>query len=356
MTGKPRPLIINALGALADPNTPPADRAGADDPGSGQTGLSDRVLRDAHASGLTAVNVTIGAVTDLGDPFQDTMADLAAWDTALCRHSGDLLQVREAADLSRARDTGRIGVIYGVQNTTMLGADASRVAVFAERGVRIVQLTYNPANRVGGGSQAPADRPLTDFGQEVVAQLNHHHLMVDLSHSGTQTCLDAIHASTRPVSINHTGCRALVDLPRNKTDAELRLVAEQGGFIGIYSMPFLSTSGSATAEDVVEHIRHALNVCGEDHVGIGTDGTTTPVDDLAAFRRHIAVAVARRRNQGIGAAGETPDTLPFVADLSGPGQFTRLATLLAGRGVRSSVIDKVLGANFLRYAHDIWDH
>ena len=111
--------------------------------------------------------------------------------------------------------------------------------------------------------------------------------MVDLSHSGGQTCLDAARASRQPISINHTGCRALVDLPRNKTDEELRLVAERGGFVGIYFMPFLNPAGIATAADVVAHIEHAVNVCGEDHVGIGTDGGTTGIDDLAGYRAHM---------------------------------------------------------------------
>ena len=122
--------------------------------------------------------------------------------------------------------------------------------------------------------------------------------MVDLSHSGQQTCLDAARASRQPISINHTGCRALVDLPRNKTDEELRLVAESGGFVGIYFMPFLNRGQRRTAADVVAHIDHAVNVCGEDHVGIGTDGGTTGIDDMAAYRAHMRAEVAQRRAAG----------------------------------------------------------
>src|SRR6201992_4121017 len=108
--------------------------------------------------------------------------------------------------------------------------------------------------------------------------------MAAQSHSGRQICLDAARASSRPISINHTGCRALTDLPRNKTDEELRLAGHQGRVVGIYFMPFLNLSGHATAADVVAHIEHALNVCGEDHVGIGTDGGTTQIGDLEAYK------------------------------------------------------------------------
>src|ERR1044072_8644957 len=103
-----------------------------------------------------------------------------------------------------------------------MGEDAGRVESSSDLGVRVVQLTYNPANTLGDGSMAPQNRGLTPFGREVVDRLNAARLMVDLSHSGEGPCLDAPRASKAPISINHTGCRALVDLPRNKTDAELR--------------------------------------------------------------------------------------------------------------------------------------
>ena len=166
----------------------------------------------------------------------------------------------------------------------MMGTDASRVDAFADLGVRVIQLTYNPANSLGDGSMAPGNHGLTAFGREVVERLNLNKVMVDLSHSGQQTCLDAARASRQPISINHTGCRALVDPPRNKSDEELRLVAERGGFVGIYFMPFLNPTSVATAADVVAHLDHAVNVCGEDHVGIGTDGGTTGIDDMACAR------------------------------------------------------------------------
>jgi membrane dipeptidase len=201
---------------------------------------------------------------------------------------------------------------------------------------------------------APDNRGLTPFGREVIERLNQNRLMVDLSHSGQRTCLEAARASRQPISINHTGCRALTDLPRNKTDEELRLVAEQGGFVGIYFMPFLSPDSVASAEDVVAHIDHAVNVCGEDHVGIGTDGGTTAVDDMAAFRARIREEIAERRAAGIGAAGENPDTLPFVEDLSGPDQFRRLIALLDRRGYSTGRIEKIMGLNFVNYAREVW--
>jgi membrane dipeptidase len=230
----------------------------------------------------------------------------------------------------------------------------TRADLFADLGVRVIQLTYNPANQLGDGSSAPQNRGLTPFGHAAVERLNANRIMVDLSHSGENTCLEAARASRQPVSINHTGCRALNDLPRNKTDEELRLVASRGGFIGIYFMPFLTPSGHARADDVVAHIEHAVTVCGEDHVGIGTDGSVTAIDDLEGYRKALAEEIAARRAAGVSAAGEGPDTFPFVVDLRGVNQFRDLADRLQRRGHTSGRIDKILGVNFLNYAREVW--
>jgi membrane dipeptidase len=355
----PRPrardmLIVNALGGFDDPNLWQEDTSGAGVGGVTRGPLAPRTLADAHISGMDAVNVTLGYVAGPMEPFVSTVADIAAWNARLRIHARDLLKVLTAADILRAKKEGRIGLIYGFQNAAMMGDNVERVDIFADLGVRVVQLTYNPANRLGDGSTAPENRGLTPFGREVVERLNARRLMVDLSHSGERICLDAVRASKQPISINHTGCRALVDLPRNKSDEELRLVASRGGFVGIYFMPFLNRTSVAHAEDIVAHIDHAVRICGEDHVGIGTDGGTTGVDDMAAYRAHVAKQVADRKKAGIGAAGEDPDTLPFVADLQGPGQFRRLADLLRRGGYSERRIEKIMGLNFLAFAREVW--
>ncbi len=339
-------VVINALGGLGDPNP------GADKDGRAMVGA--RVLGDARASGLTAVNITLGYVAGPDDPFESTVADIARYDRMIAERPDRLTRVTSAADIEAAKALRKVGLIYGFQNSAMLGDKPERVDLFAGLGVRIFQLTYNPAGAVGDGSMAPLNRGLTAFGREVVERLNANKAMVDLSHSGQNTCLEAARISSRPISINHTGCRALCDLPRNKTDEELRLVASRGGFVGIYFMPFLALSGHPTAQDVVAHIDHAVNVCGEDHVGIGTDGDVTAIDELEAYKAALAAEIAQRRAMGIGAAGERPDTWPFVVDLRGPEQFRKLAALLAARGYATGRIEKILGLNFLRYAKEIW--
>jgi membrane dipeptidase len=337
--------VINALGGLIDPN----DTTERDRPV-----LTKRIMDDARASGMTAVNFTVGYVFGPKEPFQESVADVAMFSRLIAENPRDLIKVATTADIARAKAEKKVGVILGFQNAAMMGADPKRVDIFADMGVKIIQLTYNLPNQLGDGSMGKENRGLTPFGRQVVERLNANKVMVDLSHSGTQICLDAARASKQPISINHTGCRALTDLPRNKTDEELRLVAEKGGFVGIYFMPFLALDGQAHATDVVAHIEHALNVCGEDHVGIGTDGGTTQIDDLKAYAAALAKENAERRAAGISAPGESATTYPFVVDLRGPDQFRKLARMLTARGHSRARIEKIMGLNFIRYAKEIW--
>ena len=341
-----RPLMIDGLGGLGR-----VDGAlSYNDPRA----IDAHALADGHASGLAAFNQTIGYVSGPGDPFESTVRDIAAWDALIRRRGADLLKVYTAEDIRQAHASGRIGVILGFQNAAMMGQDAGRAALFANLGVKVIQLTYNDRNQIGDGAIVKENRGLTPFGHTVLAELNRNKVLIDLSHSGEQTCLDAIAASAAPVAITHTGCRAVADLPRNKSDRELRLLADKGGVAGIYFMPFLAIDRQPTAQDLIAHIEHALQVCGEDHVAIGSDGTVPRIDDMTHYYAELKKDVEARRAAGIGAPGERADIATFLPDLQGPDKYWRLAELLQARGHKASVVDKVMGANFLRLADSVW--
>jgi membrane dipeptidase len=352
-------IIINALGGISNQNIWAEDVTRADESAGRASirrmrSLDTRAIRDTHASGTTAVNVTLGYVAGPEQPYEYTIDDIAEWNALIRQYPQDLLKVWTAVDILKARDEGKIGVIFGFQNAASVGDRLERVRTFAHLGVRIIQLTYNDRNQIGDGSAVPDNNGLTPFGYEVVAALNENKVLMDLSHSGERTCLEAARAAQAPFTISHTGCRALSDIPRNKTDRELRLVAEKGGVVGIYFMPFLREDGQATATDVVQHIEHAINVCGEDHLGIGTDGDATAIDDMEKYRAAIRGEVRQRQSAGVSASGEANDVVPLIPDLMGPAQFQRLADLLHARGHSDMRIEKLLGRNFLRLFRDVW--
>jgi membrane dipeptidase len=352
-----RSIVINNLGSVDNPNRYWDDDGAASIQGPGQErryNLDARVLRDLHASGTTALNLTIGYVAGPMEPFEHSVREVAHWNQLIKHNSNDLLKIESTADILQAKRDRKIGIILGFQNAAMIGDHVDRVDIFADLGVKTIQLTYNIANQIGSGSMASGDRGLTEFGFGVVERLNQNRTLIDLSNSGERTCVDAINASQGPVCISHSGCSALANLPRNKTDYELRFLAEKGGCVGIYFMPFLKEDNSPDADDVVRHIEHAVNVCGEDHVGIGTDGGTTAVDNFAAYQRLIDKEIERRQQAGISATGEKPGVVPLIPDLQGPGQFQQLADMLYSRGHSSRRIEKILGGNFLRLQKQVW--
>lgn len=310
--------------------------------------LDARALADTRVSGLTACNVTVSGVGSYASDYALTVRNIAYWNQQIAEHPDTLMLVRRAADVAEAKRTGRLGLIYGFQDSTPFGEDVNRLDEFYGLGVRIYQLTYNRRNLVGDGCLEPADAGLSKLGHELIERLNARRGLVDLAHSGHRTALDAISASKQPVTISHTACAALVDRPRNKTDAELRLLADKGGVVGIYLMPFLRLTGQPLAEDLIRHIEYAIRVCGEDHVGIGTDGVLPGVDITPEYDRVLDEFVAERIKQGIAAPGESPDIYNFLPDLNTAERFDTIAQLLARRGHSDARIAKVLGGNFAR--------
>lgn len=335
-------IVIDALGGPGEYNAEPL------------APLSAKALDDVRASGLTAVNLTVSGVGSYARDADETIRNIAYWNAQIAAHPEHLLQVRSAADLAMAKQSGRLGLVYGFQDATPLGEDPDRVALYDDLGVRVFQLTYNRRNLIGDGCLEPGNAGLSALGRTLVERLNERHLLIDLSHAGERTTREAIARSAKPVAISHTGCAALAALPRNKTDIELRELADKGGVVGIYLMPFLRTQGQPTAEDLVAHIEHALQVCGEDHVGIGSDGTISPIDFNDAFKRKHAADVADRRSRGISAPGEDANVYTFLPDLNTADRLATLAALLARRGHSDARIGKIIGGNFARLFRETW--
>ncbi|HEX6832987.1 MAG TPA: membrane dipeptidase [Rudaea sp.] len=310
--------------------------------------LSAEELDDIRKSGLTAMNFTVGSVGSYANDFNDTVENIAYWDAQIAAHPDVLMKVTSGKQIEQAKRAGRLGVIYGFQDTTMYGESLDRFDLFHDFGVRIVQLTYNRRNLMGDGCLEPGNAGLSKLGRQMIEKMNERHALVDLSHCGQRTTHEGIEASKAPVAITHSGCAAIADMPRNKRDEELRLLADRGGVIGIYVMPYLRTSGQVMAEDVVRHIEYAVKVCGEDHVGIGTDGGIGTVNLTPEFKKQFAEEIAQRQKRGISAPGERADSYTFAPDLNSPRRFEEIATLLSHRGHADARIEKILGGNFAR--------
>src|SRR5664279_2107617 len=301
-----------------------------------------------RGSGITAINFAVSAPT-----FEGTIDNLAYVD-ALVEQSPDVFTViRQYSDITRAKTEAKIGIMPGFQYTGFLEADPSRIETFRQLGIRIMQLTSNNRSAFGDGCLEPGNAGLSKAGHAAVRKMNEIGVAIDLSHSGYRTTSEAIEASAKPVLITHSGCAAVYAHPRSKPDEILKSLANRGGYFGVFLMPYLVASPTVpTREHVIAHLLHAINVCGADHVGIGSDGSIDAVRLSDEQKKAFDEDIARRKKLGIGAPGE--DRYPYVPDLTGPEHMETIAWELQKRGQPSAVIEKILGANFYRVLGEIW--
>jgi membrane dipeptidase len=312
--------------------------------------LTGYELRQITESGVTAVNVTVS------DPaLEKTIQNMAGWHGTIANHPQQLLLVRTVADINEAKSSGRLGIILGFQHTEMMGRDLDWLNRFSDLGVRSIQLTYNKRNLMGDGCLEPADAGLSKLGFEAIERMNSLGIAVDLSHCGQRTTRDGIEATSTPPLITHSGCKALHDNPRNKDDLTLRAMAAKGGVIGIYFMPFLGDNGSPWASKVMvlDHIDHALKVCGEDHVGIGSDGPIPAVRESQEFYGMMKEVEKQRAATGVQAPGEQ-GRFPYIQELNAPRRIDQIAHGMHQRGHSDQIIEKVIGTNFQRVFGEIW--
>lgn len=332
-------LVVDGLSEAFDTDTPLT--------------IDPETISACRNSGMSAINFT---VVGPGAGFEQAVAAIAGVDRAVEIHPDVFLLVRRVEDIDRARRERRLGLILGFQTTDMIGAELPRMEIFRNLGVRVMQVTYNDRNLWGDGCLEAGNAGLSNAGRTAVEKMNALGVAVDLAHSGQRTTADAISVSKRPVLISHSGCNAIYRHPRNKDDAELRALAQKGGVVGIYLMPFLDGgTGELTAEMFLKHLDHAVLICGEDHVGIGSDQGIRPINDTPKYRSDLRLEVEDRRRRGVSAPGESPDRPPFIPEFNSERRMDRIAAALSRRGYSDGTIEKVLGANFRRVLSDIWD-
>ena len=312
--------------------------------------LTPEKLRNVRESGISAINLTVGGQGDLAT----TLRDIGGWMRQIETHGDYLLLVRQHTDIAQAAAQKKLGLIFGFQGLGMLGDDLRLVDRFSALGVNVMQLTYNGRDAFGAGCACSDQEGLTPLGHEAVRRMNTLGVLVDVSHANPTTAAQAVQASSHPIAITHTGARAIHTHPRNQPDTVLRAVAESGGVVGIFLMPFLGADPREASRALfMRHLRHALDVCGEDHVGIGSDQSITPVeindDYMAIVRQQARLRLAQ--GQGTPGEGDAPVTVP---ELNSPRRLELIAAELDRAGYPPRVLEKVLGQNFDRLFAAVW--
>ena len=306
--------------------------------------LTEQQVAMYRSSGITAFHNSIGT----GGPqvVEETLSFMAAWQGFAGRNSQVFSLVGTAADLDRAKAERKVAVIMGVQNAEHFRT-AADVKTFYQLGQRCSQLTYNSQNLIGSGSTERVDGGISDFGVEIIKAMNEVGMLVDVSHSGDRTTLEAIELSPKPIAITHSNCRALLDHPRLKTDEAIRKLAEKGGVMGITGVRmFVRDKEPTTLEHIIDHIDHVAKLVGIEHVGIGSDSDLNGYDDMPPDQLKM-LRGSYKASYGF------RDKLD-IEGFDHPKKTFDLTEALFRRGYSEQNITAVLGGNFRRLLGATW--
>lgn len=330
---------------------------GAAPPRNYVTYLTEDKVEALRHSGITALSMNMvsgeARLRGVECMFTEAKKMIAEWDGFVARHSDVFTKVTDTAGLRHAKSSGKVGFIYNFQMSAPFGWDLVKVDAFHAMGVRQIQLTGGRRNFLADACWEPTNAGLSVYGREVVEAFADKGIIVDLSHVGEQSALDAIEASPKPVIFSHSGCLALCPHPRNVSDRNIKAMAERGGVFCVYNQSgWLTKDPEITIDHFLAHVDHVIDIAGEDHVGFGSDQDAV---DMTAMRpdevaRHQATFERRRADYP-----ELDWDVKHmrVPELSHPKRLLHLARAMHERGHRASTIEKVLGGNYARVFKDV---
>lgn len=314
--------------------------------------LDAETVSQIRASGLTAFKMTLGGPGNRNR--EQTDAEIKDLQATIDKNGDLFFKVGSVADFARAKQSGGVGIIFSFEAGEMHEGKIETIDHFRSQGVLVMGLSYNLATPFASGTMVKESTGLTPLGRQAVERMNALGVTVDVSHSDERSSLGALEASSKPVLITHAGCAAVHPHPRNKSDALLRAVADKGGVVGIYELSYLVSPPvrQPKLEDYMAHLTHALKLCGEDHVGIGSDSLLTRFDTSPETLKQWKDSIAARKAAGVAAPGEGP--LPFVTGLNRADRCSVIASALRKQGYGARTVEKVLGANFQRVFAETW--
>jgi membrane dipeptidase len=317
---------------------------------NGTLPLSQTDLDMGRGCGVSVIKCSLGGINA---DFAETVEEIAYIQQMIEVHPAYFMQVRVPADMERAKQDGKLGIILSFESADMFEGKVERIELFRNLGVRVMQLSYNRKSPFAAGVMEPGGGGLTPLGKQAVNKMNAVGVAIDVSHANAQTTADAIAMSSKPVVMTHAGCAAVHPHPRNKTDEQLRALAAKGGVLGIYDLPYLAASPKQpTVDDYMAHMEHALKVMGEEHVGVGSDVGIEPFDTSPKGMAEFNKFEEQRQKSGLAAPEEDRPT--YVVGLNTPRKIEVIADQLLKRGYSTRTAEKIIGANFVRVFGEIW--
>ena len=304
---------------------------------------SEKIFRQMNEGGVHAVHVTI----TYHETFRETVLNIEKWNRWFEKHPDLIFQGRTADDVALAKRTDRTAIFFGSQNPSCIEDDIGLVEVLHTLGLRFMQLTYNNQSLLATGCYEDDDTGLTRMGRAVVTEMNRVGMVVDMSHSGERSTLEAIAHSTRPITISHANPHNWHAALRNKSDTVLKALGESGGMLGFSVYPHHLKGGSdCTLQSFCDMIARTADLMGEDHIGIGTDLCQDQPDSIVEWMRTGRWTKTIDYGEGSAAAPGFPAMPNWFEDNR---HFGNVAKGLATAGLTKAQTDKIMGGNWHRF-------
>lgn len=297
-------------------------------------------LQRLEESGVTAMNITLALRSD---SFDTALEGMYNYYNLFRYYPERVMLIETADDIEKAHREHKLGVIFGFQSPTPVGTDFFRWSILKKLGLRICELAYNEPNDL---AMEPSNRGLTFFGQQAVREMNRQGILIDLSHVGERSSLEAIEASRLPCIFSHSNAAAVTPTTRrNLTDEQIKLCASKGGVIGLSGHAFLchTTEGvQPTLEDYMDHIVYVAKLVGTDHIGVGSD----------MFEYYTKFYWENKTKL----LYDSPWMFETVnnKDLHSVDQYINITRGLVALDFSDEDIRKILGLNYLRVFRQVW--
>ena len=301
------------------------------------------LFKNAHQAGITAIHATLV----YWENTEESFAKIKYWNDLFKEHYDIITHAKKTEDIFQAKKNNKLAIIFGFQNSAPIANDIFLVEKFFKEGLRFMQLTYNNQTPLAGGCFEPKDSGVSRFGKAVIEEMNRLGMIVDLSHAGKQTCIDAIDFSSKPVAISHANPSFFHKSIRNIDSDVLQKLAKKNGFIGLSLYPYhLKNLGNCKVEEFCSMIKELINLIGEDNIGIGSDLCLNWPDEIVMWMRN------GKWTKKID-YGESKDNNPKWPELpnwySKPSDLKNLFISMCENNISEKVATKIVGENWLSF-------
>jgi membrane dipeptidase len=298
-------------------------------------------------AGFTFISLTL---QEWPPTFENTRLSIERFKTMASAASTWLTFANSVSAIDRGRREGKLVLGFNSQETIPIGEDLSRIEALRDFGVGHMVLAYNVRNTVADGCAEAADGGLSNFGRRVVQEMSRVGMIVDCSHTGRRSSLEAIELCARPVIFSHSNAYALCPHIRNLRDDQIRACAARGGVIGVVGVGSFLGDVEARSESVFRHIDYIASLVGPEHVGIGSDfAKNMPYADFSAVWEAYAAANKAWPDPLDAWPDPTANQIPLdQSHCFQPEQLIELIHIMFSHGYSAKCVEGILGANFRR--------